>query len=199
MYNMFRGGRGNKRRHDEYSRNARPDRSNRPHWEEEFDYEVRQLKQNAIHQYGNERGIPVLSFKFIGERQIRDVHQAINIGRVNGFRDRITPRPLSNIIPTTADGSDRVTKRQKKGKETTADPAKPSNKQESKEDDNDKIRKAKLPKEDKATVLKRFDNELDDYFSDNKGKEAKDPKKEDKPEVIKKSQEKEAVKPKNET
>ncbi|KAK7752940.1 hypothetical protein SLS62_005099 [Diatrype stigma] len=173
---MFRAGRGNKRRYDDHGRDTRPARVA---WEEDFDYEVRQLKRNAIENYGSEKGIPVLSFKFIGEGRIREAHRALLGG--GDLRDRVAPRNPGSSAAATAEVS---AKRQKKG-------AAADNTKGVKKDGNAKAVEAKPPKEDKATTLKRFDDELDSYFS--KGEQAKEAKKEDKPVAVEKSQEKETT------
>ncbi|RYP49054.1 hypothetical protein DL769_011129 [Monosporascus sp. CRB-8-3] len=153
---MNRSGRGIKRRYDEGS-SSRPSRTARPVWEDAFDRRVRELKQLAIMQHGDEQGIPVLSFQFVGERQIREAYQALSSpGRGSSLRDRV-----ANPKPADGSGSERGAKRQKKAKGAEK-PAQASDKGKTEE---------KPKKEDKAAILKRFDDDLDHYFKDSAEKE----------------------------
>ncbi|RYP56566.1 hypothetical protein DL770_010826 [Monosporascus sp. CRB-9-2] len=159
---MNRSGRGIKRRYDEGS-SSRSSGTARPVWEDAFNRRVRKLKQLAIMQHGDEPGIPVLSFQFVGERQIRDAHQALSsFGRGGSLRDRV-----ATLTPADGSVTERAAKRQKKGKNAEK-PAQPSDKSD--RDEKDKSEE-KPKKEDKATILKRFDADLDHYLKDNAEKE----------------------------
>ncbi len=173
---MNRGIRGNKRRYDDHNNTH----YGRPSWEEAFERQVRQVRQQAIAEHGNEHGIPVLSFTFVGERQLRDAHQTLGFGRSGDLRDRIAP-----ILRPSDAGPENPAKRQKKAKETAV----PTEKQAARTTSDDKgtkkggdrAKNETNPKEDKAARMKRFDDELDNYFKDNKGVEdSKETKKEEK-------------------
>ncbi|RYP28042.1 hypothetical protein DL767_007373 [Monosporascus sp. MG133] len=86
-----------------------------------------------------------------------------SFGRGSSLRDRVA-------TPTPADASDteRAAKRQKRGKE--AEKPAQADDQGGKKDDMGK-REEKPKKENKAAILKRFDNDLDHYFKDNAEKE----------------------------
>ncbi|RYP14007.1 hypothetical protein DL765_006610 [Monosporascus sp. GIB2] len=160
---MNRSGRGIKRLYDEGS-SSRPSRTAGPVWEGVFERRVRELKQLAIMQHGDEQGIPVLSFQFVGERQIRESHQALSsFGRGSSLRDRVT-----TSTHTDGSGTERASKRQKKGKDAET-PAQASEKGGKK--DGKGKREEKPKKEDKATILKHFDDDLDHYFKENAEKE----------------------------
>lgn len=156
---MNRGGRGNRRRYDDSRHSI--SRSARPSWLDAFDRDVDRTRAFAISQHGRERGIPVISFSFIGEQQIREAHGRLTSGRSNELRDRVTPatRPADDASAST----ERAAKRQKKGKETEK-PGSSSTAQNGNEKDESKKQGGAKPKVDKETELKRFDAELDDYF-----------------------------------
>lgn len=162
---MNRGGRSNRRRHDDIRRP--PARSNRPSWQDAFDREVDRVRHFALSQHGRERGIPVISFSFIGEQQIREAHNGLGLGRSNELRDRVTPatRPAGAADAAT----DRAAKRQKKGKEAekpgssaaTAENAEKGSKKEG----------GAAPKLDKDAQVKLLNDDMDGWWKEQADKE----------------------------
>ena len=168
---MNRGGRGNKRRYDDNRHNT--SRSNRPSWLEAFDREVDRTRSFAIAQHGRERGIPVISFSFIGEQQVREAHGRLNSGRGSDLRERITP--ATRPSDSTSTSTERAAKRQKKGKDTEVQSS--SVAAERGPQEGTKKESGGNSKVDKEAQIQRFDAELDDYFNREAG-DAKPTKKE---------------------
>ena len=161
---MNRGGRSNRRRHEDNRRP--PPRPSRPSWLDAFDREVDRVRHFALAQHGRERGIPVISFSFIGEQQIREAHSGLGLGRSADLRDRVTPA----VRPADADGAatDKAAKRQKKGKEaekpeSSAATATTKEKEPKKE--------SAKPKLDKEAQVKLLNDDMDGYWKEQAEKE----------------------------
>ncbi|RYP09158.1 hypothetical protein DL764_001429 [Monosporascus ibericus] len=104
----------------------------------------RELKELAIVQHGY-------------EKESQCCHSS------SSLRDLIATRTLAD-----GNGTERAAKRQKKGRDAEK-PAQTSDKGGKKDDKGEREEKPK--KEDKATILKLFDADLDHYFKDNAEKE----------------------------